>query len=177
MQSLGGCTLARSSGGGRKDVLKVCQSVELACANFYHYLAESFKDDRPNLLVWLKAAMEEENHARVFSLLDKLRNDNVIEAVRVELAEAEAMLVEVRALVKKVKRRAKKRALPMEEALRIAIDLENTLAGFSMERVIEFADDSYQKMFLAITNCENGHLEALQDAYGLVLAAQESTET
>jgi rubrerythrin len=148
-------------GVGTKDVLEVCQTVEFSCAELYHHFAELFKDDRSSLLLWLKTAMEEENHARLFALVAKLRRSNIVESIRIDLADAEVALLYVRSLIDRVK----KTPPTQLEALRIAIDLEKKLDGFMMGNVIGFADHTHEKSFLAITNADNRHLESLQEAY------------
>lgn len=153
--------MTHSIGNGTKDVLEVCMNVELACAELYHYFAELFKDDRPSLLLWLKTAMEEENHARLFTLVGKLRRNNIIESIHIELVEVEVSLLYVRSLIDKLK----KSPPTKEEALRIALDLEEKLDRFMMGNVIKFVDKSYERSFLAITNSDSRHLESLQEAY------------
>lgn len=148
-------------GTGTSDVLELCQTLELACAELYHHFAELYKEDRDTLLLWLKTAMEEENHARLFALLAKLRRNNVVASIRVELVDAEVTLIYVRSLLEKVK----KNPPALEEALRLAIDLERKMDPFMMENVVEFVDESYQKSFLAITNSDSRHVESLQAAY------------
>jgi rubrerythrin len=159
--------LTHSIGPGPKDVLEVCETVELACAELYHFFADLFKDDRDSFLLWLKTAMEEENHARLFALVSKLRRNNIGESIQIELVEAEVTLLYVTSLIKKVKMHPPS----MEEALRIAIDLETKLDGFMMDNIIKFADEPYEKSFLAITNADSKHLESLQEAYRRILAA------
>ena len=158
--------MTHSIGLGTKDVLEVCQAVELSCAELYHYFAELFKDDRGSFLLWLKTAMEEENHARLFALVAKLRRNNIVESIRIELVDAEVTLLYVQSLIKTVK----KNPPSLKDALRIAIDLEKKLDGFMMENIINFADESYEKSFLAITHADSKHLESLQEAYQALTA-------
>ena len=149
-----------------KNALELCKAVELACAKLYHHLADLFKDEREYLLLWLNAAMEEENHARLFTLVTKLQKDGVIESVRIDAVEAEVTLLFVRSLLKQMKQSPPS----MEEALLLAIDLEKKLDGFMMENVITFSDPSYDKLFLQITNPDTKHVEALQSAYASLQA-------
>ena len=157
--------MTHSIGLGTKDVLEVCQTVEFSCAELYHFFAELFKDDRDIFLLWLKTAMEEENHARLFALVGKLRRSNIVESIRIDLVDAEVALLYVRSVIDRVK----KTPPSLAEALRIAIDLEKKLDGFMMGNVIGFADQTHEKSFLAITNADNRHVESLQEAYDRVL--------
>jgi rubrerythrin len=145
----------------KTDVLEICKAVELACAKLYHHFADLFKAERENLLLWLNAALEEENHARLFTLVGKLQHDGVIEAIRIDAVEAEVTLQYVRSLIKQVKQDTP----TMEQALLLAIDLEKKLDGFMTENVITFSDPSYNQLFLQITNADTKHLEALEKAY------------
>ena len=158
--------MTQSLGLGTKDVLEVCQTMEFACAELYHFFAELFKDDRDSFLLWLKTAMEEENHARLFALVAKLRRSNIVESVRIDLIDAEVALLYVRSMIDRVKQNPP----TLAEALRIAIDLEKMREGFMMENVIGFADKSHQNSFLAITNSDNGHVASLQAAYDRLVA-------
>jgi hypothetical protein len=162
-----GGKLENSNVAARKNVLHVCETVELACAKLYHHFADLFKEDRENLLLWLKTAMEEENHARLFALAYKLRNDDVIEAIEIKLAEVEGTLLHVRSLIRKVKRRPP----TMAQALLIAIELEIKLGSFRTENVIKFSDESYDSLFKAMTIADSQHLQALQEAYDRILIA------
>jgi rubrerythrin len=162
--------LTHSIGLGTKDVLEVCQTVEFTCAELYHYFAELFKDDRDIFLLWLKTAMEEENHARLFALVAKLRRNNIVESIRIDLVDAEVTLLFVRSVIDKVK----KNPPSLVDALRLAIDLEKKLDGFMMGNVIDFADKTHERSFLAITNSDNKHVEALQVAYDKLCAKTAS---
>jgi len=140
------------------EVLGVCEKAEFACAELYHYFAALFKDDREIFHLWLKTAMEEENRARLFALIAKLRHDNVIASVELELAEAEETLQHVRSLVQQVKDSPP----TLREALEMGMELEAKLDRLMRENVVKFADESYEKSFLAITS--SNRLESLQEA-------------
>lgn len=155
-----------SIGLGTQDILDVCQSVEMACAELYHYFAELFKEDRETFRLWLKTALEEENHSRQYALIAKLRSKNVIESIQLELLDAEIALLYVRSLIDRVKQHPPGQL----EALRIAIDLEQKLDGFLVEKVVLFSDPSHERSFKAIDNSDSRHVEALQEAYQRKLA-------
>jgi len=146
------------TGSSVSEVLGVCEKAEFACAELYHNFAALFKDDREIFHLWLKTAMEEENRARLFALIAKLRHDNVIASVELELAEAEETLQHVRSLVQQVKDTPP----TLREALEMGMELETKLDRLMRENVVKFADESYEKSFLAITN--SNRLELLQDA-------------
>lgn len=146
------------TGSSVSEVLWVCEKAEFACAELYHYFAALFKDDREIFHLWLQTAMEEENRARLFALMAKLRHDNVIASVELEFVEAEETLEQVRFLVQQVKESPP----TLREALEMGMELETKLDRLMRENVVKFADESYEKSFLAITN--SNRLESLQDA-------------
>ncbi|GFO54560.1 hypothetical protein GMSM_15670 [Geomonas sp. Red276] len=145
-------------GLGGSDVLEVCEAVELRCAELYHYFAELFKAEREPSHLWLKLAMEEENQARLFALLFKLRRSNIIVSVGIELVEAEVALLYVLSVMEKAM------AAPptLEEAILIALDLKSKLSRFMPENSIVFADSSYEKSFRNV----NTPVEDLREAFG-----------
>lgn len=146
------------TGSSVSEVLWVCEKAEFACAELYHYFAALFKNDREIFHLWLQTAMEEENRARLFALMAKLRHDNVIASVELEFVEAEETLEQVRFLVQQVKESPP----TLREALEMGMELETKLDRLMRENVVKFADESYEKSFLAITN--SNRLESLQDA-------------
>jgi len=146
-------------GAGLNEVLGVCEKAEFACAELYHHFADLFKGDREIFQLWLKVAMEKENRARLFALVGKLRHDNIIASIEMELTEAEVALIHVQSLVENVKEHPPS----VLGALEICMELEIKLDRIMSEEVIKFADASYEKSFLAITNSK--HLELLQQAY------------
>jgi len=153
--------VTHSIGLGTKDVLEVCQTVEFTCAELYHCFAELFKDDRESFLLWLKTAMEKENHARIFALVAKLQRNSIVASIRIELIDAEVTLLYARSLIDRVT----KHPPSLKEALRIAIDLEKKLDCFMIGNVLIFKDHSFEKSFLATANADSRRLDALQEAY------------
>lgn len=140
------------------QVLWVCEKAQFACADLYHFFAAHFKDDRKIFHLWLMTAMEEENRARLFALMAKLRHDNIIASVELELAEAEETLQHVLTLVQQ----AKGNPPSLVEALEIGLELESKMNRLMRENVVKFADESCEKSFVAMTNIK--HLEELQVA-------------
>lgn len=146
--------------------MEICETIEISCSELYHYFSNLFRQEREMLLLWLKMAMEDENHAKQFALLSKLRRHNVIESLHVELVDAEVTLIYVQSLIEKV------RSQPptLEEALRLAINLEQKLVKFQMENVVTFSDESCERSFLAMASAGNTHLEALQETYSRLIS-------
>jgi hypothetical protein len=151
---------------GSSDVMDVCEKVKLSCAELYRYFAYLARDNRELFLLWLKFAMEEENHARLFALVGKIRRTN-IEFIQFESAEADVALIFVNAVLEKVKKNPPSK----EDALKIAMEMKRKLDGFMSENVIRFANESCEKSFLAITTANSSYLESLQKTQHRNLAA------
>ena len=140
------------------EVLGVCEKAEFACADLYHYFADLYKDDREIFYLWLRTALEEENRGRLFALMAKLRHDNIIASVVLELEQAEDTLQHIRGLITELK----KNPPALREALQIGMELETRLDRLMRQNVVKFADETYERSFLAITNSKR--LELLQEA-------------
>ncbi len=143
---------------GMVEVLGVCEKAEFACAELYHFFADLFKDDREIFYLWLRTALEEENRARLFALMAKLRHDNIIASVVLEMEQAEDTLQHIRGLIATLKEKPP----TLKEALQIGMELETRLDRLMRQNVVKFADETYEKSFLAITNSKR--LELLQEA-------------
>lgn len=143
---------------GMVEVLGVCEKAEFACAELYHYFADLYKDDREIFYLWLRTALEEENRARLFALMAKLRHDNIIASVVLEMAQAEETLQHIRGLLAELKENPP----TLREALQIGMELETQLDRLMRQNVVKFADETYERSFLAITNSKR--LELLQEA-------------
>jgi len=163
--------LIKGLGLGTTDVLEVCQSVKLSCAEMYHYFAELFNADRYSSNFWLRLAMEEENQSKLFALVVKLHRKSIVGSIQVELIEDEVTLLYMRALL----RRVKKHQPSPEEALLLALDIEKKLEAFMAENVLKFADQSHEKSCLAISDIGVKRLNSLKEAYSKVVTDREAT--
>jgi hypothetical protein len=152
---------------GTQDVLEVCQSIKLMCAEIHHYFAEIFKDDRPTLLFWKRTAMEEENNAKEFALISKLRRQKVIHSLRIDLVDAEIALLYLRTHLERMK------ANPPspEEALRTSIKLEEKITPYHLNNIVEFADPSFRKLFAAAVLADQDRIIFLRKAYDQLIGA------
>lgn len=146
---------------GSQDVLEVCQSIKLMCAEIHHYFAEIFKDDRPTLLFWKRTAMEEENNAKEFALIAKLKRQNVIHSLRIDLVDAEIALIYLRTLLE----RLKKDPPSHEESLRTSIRLEDKITPYHLGNIVEFADPSFRKLFSAAILADQDRIIIFRKAY------------
>ena len=152
---------------GNQDVLEVCQSIKLMCAEIHHYFAEIFKDDRPTLLFWKRTAMEEENNAKEFALITKLRRQNVIHSLRIDLVDAEIALIYLRTLLEKLKENPPSH----EEALRTSIKLEEKITSYHLNNIVDFADPSFRKLFSTALLADQDRIIIFRKAYDQLTGA------
>ena len=138
--------------------LSLCAGLELKLAEVYHYFEELFAEDIPFSLLWNKTAREEENHAQQFNLGVRLKgvgmkclNGDVSQAI-VFLRKAETYLENT------IGSHPSK-----EEALTIAIKLEEQLTALHMSRIVVFEDPELQNMFDAMMKSDEGHVSTLID--------------
>ena len=143
---------------GTLDVLEVCQKVESSCAELYHHFAEQFKEDRESFLLWLKLATEKENHAKLFGLVAKLKQNDLIDSIQIELIDAEVNLLYVQSLNERVRTNPPSKV----EALQLAVDLEKKVGGSMTANL----DQSFENSFLAIAGTNSKQLELLRDMGG-----------
>ena len=152
---------------GSQDVLEVCQSIKLMSAEIHHYFAELFKDDRPTLLFWKRTAMEEENNAKEFALIAKLRRQNVINSLRIDLVDAEIALLYLRTHLDRIKENPPS----PEEALRTSVKLEEKITPYHLNNIVEFADPSFRKLFAAAVLADQDRIFILRKAYDQLVGA------
>ena len=152
---------------GSQDVLEVCQSIKLMSAEIHHYFAELFKDDRPTLLFWKRTAMEEENNAKEFALIAKLRRQNVINSLRIDLVDAEIALLYLRTHLDRIKENPPS----PEEALRTSVKLEEKITPYHLNNIVEFADPSFRKLFAAAVLADQDRIIILRKAYDQLIGA------
>ena len=162
-----GADITTSIMDGTQDVLEVCQSIKLMCAEIHHYFAEIFKDDRPTLLFWKRTAMEEENNAKEFALIAKLRRQNVIHSLRIDLVDAEIALIYLRTLLE----RMKENPPSPEEALRSAIRLEEKITPYHLNNIVEFSDPSFRKLFASAVMADQDRIIIFRKAYDQLIGA------
>lgn len=141
------------------NILDICRDIELAGEEIYSHFAELFRDDAKAAALWRKTAQEERNHADQFNLAIKLRI-GMVESVNLDRDWAEKALKFARSVLERVKNSPP----DLHSALLIAIDLEEKLSGFHMDCLAGFTNESFRKMFKAMMEADEGHVQALRDA-------------
>ncbi len=145
----------------RRDILEVCRDIRLMCAELYHFYADLFVDDRAALLFWKRIAMGEENHAKEFSLIAKLRRQNIIQSFGSDSIDAEIALVYLRSVIDKTRQNPPSIA----EALSTSIRLEEKLSRFHLQNIVKFADPSFRRQFTKVIQAEQERIASFRKAY------------
>lgn len=135
-----------------------CAALELKVASLYHHFEELFTDNLPLSLLWRKTAREEENHSLQFGLGGRLKGTGM-KKLKGEVAQASEYLQKAEKFIEKCLS-----ANPSEEdALSLAIKLEEHLADLHMSSIVVFEDAELKKMFDAMMKSDRGHITMLLD--------------
>lgn len=138
--------------------LQQCAEFESKVAGLYHHYSNLFADDESLSMLFRKTADEEENHAQQFHLAVRLQGTGMA-AVKTDVTRASANL---RKLEEIVERLTGSRPFP-EEALDMAIRLEEQVALLHMSNVVHFQDAGLKHLFEAMMAHDNGHITMLKD--------------
>jgi hypothetical protein len=158
-----------SLSNGSQDILDVCRDIRLACAELHHYYADLFVEDRASLLFWKRTALGEENHAKEFTLIVKLRRQHVIKSFRSDLLlEAKIALIYLQSIIE----RAKQNPPSFAEALKTSIDLEEKLSRFHLQNVVKFTDPCFPKQFTGLIQADQERITSFRKAYDQLLSPQ-----
>lgn len=142
---------------GNYLIFDVCARIEARFAELYHYYSELFSDDADASALWKKVADEEEGHLRQFEFADRLYRWADF-TVTVEIERAQRVCEKMDALLEFVRRNPP----TLETALRKAIEMEEVLADLHMTSAVIFDDKSTQKLFKAMANSEQDHIQSLK---------------
>lgn len=138
-------------------ILQHCHELELLMAQAYDALARAHAGQPRMSRLWAKTAKEEENHASQFSLALSLGGD-VMSSPKVDPADLNKALQDAKAFVHE----AKTHNLPLVDALRKAIELEEQMAQFHLHVAVAFRSGAHEKLFRAMMAADKGHISALR---------------
>ena len=141
-------------------ILDTCAEIEVKSAELYDLLAECFADCEEAARLWHKVAREEDNHANQFRLAARLK-EGAIGGLNADLWKVNNMLRIVESIVAGVR----KCAPSLEDALRSAIKLEESLATFHLDCIACCTSDSHRQLFRAMMGFDDGHMQCLRDAH------------
>ena len=154
---------------GTQDILEVCRDIRFMCAELHHYYAELFVEDRAALLFWKRTALGEENHAKEFDLIVKLRRQHVIKSSRSDLLlDAKIALIYLQSIIERTKQN-----LPsFAEALKTSVNIEEKLTRFHLQNIVTFSDPCFPKQFTRLIQAEQERKESFKKAYDQLLTHQ-----
>lgn len=135
-----------------------CAAFELACAELYVYFDRLFLEDPEFSALWRKTAREEENHAQQFDLAVRLKGIGML-SVKTDLSTAFERLQKLEEYVESLMESNPSK----EQALDLAIRLEDQLAEMHMASIVDFHDEELKRLFTAMLNNDRGHVVMLRD--------------
>lgn len=138
--------------------LDLCALFELKIGDLYTHFAKLFAEDAELSSLWRKTALEEENHAQQFRMAVRLQGSG-IKYVNTDLSKAVANLRKLQAAVEKYIGMT----LSPQDALRLAIKLEDQVAVLHMDTIVVFEDPELKRLFEAMMECDKGHVSMLQN--------------
>lgn len=145
----------------------VCAKIEGVCAELYHYYGVIHRDNEDVSRLWIKTALEEENHQNQFKLAYRLRNDVEFE-LESDLARADRIYQKLIKLLEHVRRHPP----DIITALTKAIEMEESLADLHVENAVRFTDQATQKMFKALGEFDQDHVKSLRHSLAIVTLSQ-----
>lgn len=137
-------------------ILTGCRDLEEAIAELYRALASQHRAHGEMYRLWAKTAREEESHARQFEMA--LARQDKIRCLKLDEATAASLL----GLVREAKQRVDSERVGHVDALRMAIDIEVSLADYHVASMAFFIDEGSQKLFKAMLAADRGHIESLE---------------
>lgn len=135
-----------------------CAAFELSCAELYVYFDRLFLDDPEFSALWRKTAREEENHAQQFDLAVRLKGVGML-SVKADLSTAFDRLQKLEEYVETLMESTPSK----EQALDVAIRLEEQLAEMHMSSIVDFQDHELKRFFTAMLENDRGHVHMLRD--------------
>lgn len=139
--------------------LDMCADLEHKFAELYRHFALLHADDIELSFLWNQTAKEEEEHARQFDLASRLKgvgmkclafNTNEAMAFILIMAEQAVQLLAS--------------SPSPEDALKLAIAFEEDMEKFHMSSIVLFEEPSLKKLFDAMRDNDQGHVNMLQIA-------------
>lgn len=136
-----------------------CAAFELACAKLYYNFERLFDaEDKAFSALWRKTAQEEENHAQQFDLAVRLKGVGML-SVKADLATAFDRLQKLEEYVETLMESKPSK----EQALDLAIRLEEQLAELHMTSIVNFQDEELKRFFTAMMDNDRGHVGMLRE--------------
>jgi rubrerythrin len=140
-------------------LLELCATIEDKCAELYRIFAELYVDIPELASLWTKTANEEDNHAEQFKLAVRLKGQGKV-GVKADVSKVTNIVEKIDAFIPIFKN---SKPTPIQ-ALKFAIQLEESLAEYHMHNLIIFTDDNLKLLFISMAQNDNCHIEMLRKA-------------
>lgn len=141
-----------------QELLMLCARIERAVSDLYFLFQEIFADHPQSALLWQKTAQEELNHEQQFLMAARLYAGQLAPDASVDLERLQKVLQGVLTVIE----RSKTSRPSIEQALRLAINLEEQLVETHLKAVLRFNDESVNRLFKAMMAADQEHVEALK---------------
>jgi rubrerythrin len=145
--------------------LDLCHEIEETAAKLYYFFADLFRQDAEIRSLWLRTAIEEENHALQFRMVSRMRKE-VIDGDFVELADVRTVLARMRGVLARVSQQPP----TLREALQLAIEEEENLSSFHVHSAVTFVTDTSRAVFKAMMVNDRDHVERMKRAVNRCIA-------
>lgn len=141
------------------ELLELCANIEMKCAEFYRFLSVQHASFPELSGLWSKTADEELNHAEQFKLAIRIRGANM-RAVKADVAKIHNILEQLDSFLSDYK---ESKPTPVQ-GLVFAIKLEENLAEYHMDTLVDFTDIYMKNLFSAMAKNDRGHIDMLHMA-------------
>ncbi len=151
-----------------KELLNTCAKIERAVSDLYFQFEQLYAATPQLSTLWHKTALEELSHEQQFLLASRLYSSQLTPDGSISVERLNKILDAVRGVHDKILQ-----APPSpEQALKLAISLEEQLVETHLKAVLCFDDQSVNRLFQAMMAADHEHVAALQK----FLATGELTE-
>ena len=140
-----------------KDLLRTSALIEGKVAELYRFFGALFKEDAQFASLWEKTAGEEDNHKYQFQLAARTETDDLRATIDKNLADQ--VLAKLTTLLQSLQKRPSNAV----QALRLAIQLEEQIIQFHMDKMVVFQDRSLENLYRAMMASDRNHVEMLRD--------------
>lgn len=149
-------------------ILDKCASIESRCADLYRHFA-GLHPEHPELgKLWLKTALEEDNHALQFRMLSRMKGEG-ISGLTTDVAKVNEVLEKLEGLFEQVR----SARLSAADALRVGIKLENFLSEFHSTSVVITGDREMAHLLNAMMSIDLDHVARLEKALDKLLSDRQ----
>lgn len=143
------------------SILSKCSALEEAIGTLYRYFSSLYSDNDEISELFKKTASEEDSHAEQFGLACRLKGAGM-KSVKSDSIKIESVLNKIKSVYETVRNSPPS----IKVALELSIKLENYLYEYHMDSIVEFEEQSLEKLFISMRNNDYDHIQLLEQAYG-----------